>query len=172
MGTSAYTPKLQAIAQYLPGPPQKYAAQAGLLGQDLKGEFQAALGGLAVPRVAVEAKSIIGQIPTNASTPDQIKTFAAGLMAATQYNQRHDEFLQNWQAQSATDPTGHPPSLAAANAAWQAGPGRASLFTMPAYQGITVGGKPAVVPFTNRAGQSRMAVLPGLLKTPIIVPGS
>ena len=167
IGTGKYTGALSTAAQYLPATHslKDYATSSSLLTQDLKGTFQQALNGLSVPRVAVEARSILGGIPTSSSPQDQVKVYAAGLLASTQYAAAHDQFLQNWAAD-----TSKPRSLAQADAAWQAGPGKASLFAMPAWQGIMVGGKPAIsAPRTAKNGASYVQVLPGLLKDPPIV---
>lgn len=162
VGTSAYTGALQKAAAALPGGPQKYAANAGLLASDLSTSFRQALGGLPVPRVASEAKAITGQIPTNSAPQDQVKVYSAGLLAATQYQQKHDAFLANWAAQSQSDPGRYPPSFSAAESAWINGPGRASIFAQPAWEGLKIGGKEAVGHVTVR-GRHYLIPLPGLL---------
>jgi hypothetical protein len=171
VGTGAYTQQLANAARALQplGIPQTRAANAGLLASDLAGTFKQALGGLAVPRITSEAKAITGQIPKNTSPQDQVKVYAAGLQAATQYHQRYDLFLQNWAAHAATNDPQYPPSLARANAAWAAGPGNVSLFTMPAWQNISVGGKPAVDHFSY-GGHDYLKVLPGLLPDERLIP--
>ena len=63
-------------------------------------------------------------------------------------------------------------SLAAANAAWAAGPGSHSLFAEPAWQGVTLGGKPAVDNHTYQ-GHNYLIVMPGLLgKNARVIPES
>lgn len=170
VGTGAYTDALKNIAQYIPGAtPQKYATNAGLLAQDLHASFKDALGGLPVPRVTSEAKAITGAIPAATSPQDQVKLYAAMNLAATQYHQAYDQFITNWTQSAANDPS--KANLAAANAAWAAGPGAQSLFAMPALKGVTIGGEPAVQPHTFQ-GHTYLIPLHGLLgknATPIKV---
>jgi hypothetical protein len=168
VGTGAYTAALSKAAQALPvtGSVQKYATDSSALAQDLAGSFKDALNGLPVPRITSEAKSITGAIPKNTSPQDQVKVYAAGNLAATQYQQAHDQFIQQW----AADPN-KPRDLSQAQEAWASGPGARSLFTMPAWQGVTVAGKPAVDTFQYK-GHTYAIPLPGLLgnnSKPILV---
>ena len=158
VGTGAYTDALKNISQYLPGATaQKYATNAGLLAQDLAASFKDSLNGLPLPRIGSEAKAVTGAIPASASPQDQVKVYAAGLLASTQYQQAHDQFIQQW----AADPS-KPRNAAQAEAAWQATAGGKSIFTQPAWKNITVGGEPAVQVHTFN-GHTGIVPLHGLL---------
>ncbi len=142
VGTGAYTQQLSDIAARLPvnHSVQQYATNASLLGQDLAASFKASLGGMGVPRLQSEAAAIMGAIPHNTAQPDQLRLYGAGLQAASRYAQAHDQFMVNYAAQHADNP-----SQAAAQAAWNNGPGRVSLLADPAYRNLTLSnGQPAV----------------------------
>lgn len=160
VGTGAYTKALQDAARYLPvtHSAADYAANAGLLSQDLASTFKDALQGLPVPRVATEARSITDAIPKSTSPQDQVKIYAAANLAAQQYHQDYDRFITNW----ARAPD-KPKDLSAANAAWAASvAGRSSLFSQPAWQGLKVGGEDAVQ-LSHFKGRDWLVPLHGLL---------
>jgi hypothetical protein len=141
INTGKYTEALNQVAQAFPNlkGPKEYANNASLLAQDLSASFQDQLAGMAVPRLNSEAKAITGAIPHNTNPQDQIKLYGASLSAAAEYARAHDQFMVDW----ANDQS-HPRSQAAAQAAWNNGPGRKSLLAYPEFQGVTINGHPAV----------------------------
>lgn len=141
INTGKYTEALNQVAQAFPNlkGPKEYANNASLLAQDLSASFQDQLAGMAVPKLNSEAKSMLGAIPHNTNPQDQIKLYGASLSAAAEYARSHDQFMVAY----ANDPS-HPRSQAAAQAAWNNGPGRKSLLAYPEFQGVQINGHPAV----------------------------
>lgn len=168
--TGRFTGTAADIARVLPGhDAAAYAANAGQLAQALSGSFAQTLNGLAMPRLSIEAKSVLGAIPTSSSPQDQIKLYGAMMAATGEYVQAHDRFMAKY-AQDA-QAKGETPGLTGGEVAWNAGPGHAPIMANPEFQKLQVGGKPASVPFQYK-GKEYIAVLPGLLAKPIIMPAT
>ena len=162
----AYTKALQSVAQYVPtDKAQKYATNVGSLTQDLSSSFKDSLNGLPLPRISSEAKAVTGAVPPTTAPHDQLKYYAAGILANTQYQQAHDLFIQQW-----TSNLDNPRDRSQAEAAWsQKANGGALYYEMPAWKGVTLGGKPAIDEFQGPNGHTYIAIQPGILSKPPIV---
>lgn len=141
--TGKYTDAFTKLAQVVPGLSHKaseYATNSELLKQDLSGSFQSQLAGMAIPRLNSEAKSITGAIPPRTNPQDQLRLYGAGTAAAADYAKTHDQFITEFAANPA-----NPRSLAAAQLAWNNGPGARSILSYPEFRNLTINGHPATV---------------------------
>lgn len=167
--TGKYTPSISELAQIaapILGPKAnltKYANNAELLKQDLSGSFKEQLGGIAVPRISSEANAILNAMPKNTSPQDLIKVYGGILTAASNYKQNYNNHLVQFKSNSANEPT-----QTNAQNAWNTSPNNHSLYSDPVWNGVTVGGQPAVQHVTKN-GHNALVVFKGLLGKNAIV---